>query len=84
MSFNSSKIICDTVCAISSDCIQRGCMLCSITLGDILTILGFVIAIWQFTKQMKESRKVNDAAQRENWFLNVIVLPQLDQIMIFI
>lgn len=52
----------------------------TITFGDILTIVGFGLAIWQFRKQMKVSREANDAAQRETWFLNVIVLPQLNPI----
>lgn len=84
MSFDSLKIICDFVCVKSSVCIQRGDIFSwAITFGDILTIIGFFIATWQFTKQMKEARKVNDAAQRENWFLNVIVLPQLNPIQEF-
>lgn len=44
-----------------------------ISLGEAITILctiiGFIVAIWQYKKNLKST-----------WFLNVIVLPQLQQI----
>ena len=67
------------------------CILCelfkydsSITLGDIVaalvTLLGFIIAISQYTTQMKASRSSALKLQKENWYLNIIVLPQINNV----
>lgn len=42
-----------------------------------LTIAGFVIAIWQFNKQMNKDRENRIKENKTTWFLNVIVLPHL-------
>lgn len=74
-------IIVDTIHSIVCNCHKDNAPFSwSISFGDILTILGLSFAIYQFIKQMKESRRVSKNVQRENWFLNVIVLPQLDSI----
>lgn len=52
----------------------------SITMGDLITLLGILIATWQFSKQMIETRRNTTQNNRLNWFLNVIVLPQLNPI----
>ncbi len=56
-------------------CIQwKGELSC----GDLITIVALGIAIWQFSQQMKESRSSAKKLQKENWYLNIIVLPQLE------
>lgn len=82
MSIDSLKIIYDSMSYAENHLLLQKDNVFSwtITFGDILTIVGFGLAIWQFRKQMKVSREANDAAQRETWFLNVIVLPQLNPI----
>lgn len=52
----------------------------SITMGDLITLIGICIAIWQFRKQMIETRNTTTKNNKLNWFLNVIVLPQLNPI----
>ena len=56
----------------------------TISFGDVLTIfctlLGLGIAIWQYRKSAKEARRQSQRNQRETWFLQVIVLPQLEKI----
>ena len=45
-----------------------------------ITILGFIIAICQFVKQMNKDRENRVIENKTTWFLNVIVLPHLDKI----
>lgn len=56
----------------------------TITFGDALTILftaiGLGVAIHQYRKSASAAQKQAQQNQRETWFLNVIVLPQLDKI----
>ena len=56
----------------------------TITFGDALTILftaiGLGIAIYQYRKSSLAAREQAQQNQKETWFLNVIVLPQLDKI----
>lgn len=52
----------------------------SISVGDIIAILSILFAIYQFRKQMALSRQEHVDSQKETWFLNVIVLPQLPEI----
>lgn len=49
----------------------------TISIGDIIAFATILIGIYQFNKQAKLSRKEKDLTQRETWFLNVIVEPQL-------
>lgn len=51
-----------------------------VTVGDVLTFLGIAIAIYEYWRNSKESRIQALSSQKETWFLNVIVLPQLDSI----
>lgn len=48
-----------------------------------LAIIGVIVAIYQFRKQMIKNREEQRTANRENWFLSVIVLPQIDGINSF-
>lgn len=52
----------------------------SISVGDIIAILSILFAVYQFRKQMALSRQEHVDSQKETWFLNVIVLPQLPEI----
>lgn len=56
----------------------------SLSLGEALTIICAIISVWiaikQFNKTMNETRKLSVITQKETWFLNVIVLPQLEPI----
>lgn len=52
----------------------------SISVGDIIATLSILFAIYQFRKQMALSRQEHVDSQKETWFLNVIVLPQLPEI----
>lgn len=54
-----------------------------ISVGDIIACLSILFAIYQFRKQMFLSRKEQMENQKETWFLNVIVLPQLPEIKDF-
>lgn len=49
---------------------------CKLSLGDLLTILVAIVAAWIAIAQYKSSKK-------DTWFLNVIVLPQLDPLKQF-
>ena len=49
----------------------------AVSFGDLLTMVGFFIAIWQFVKQMKISRNSSNTAQKQQWFLNVIIIPNI-------
>lgn len=53
------------------------------SIAEALTLMGILLAIYQFRKQMKETRNSTLKAQKENWYLNVIVLPQLENIDTF-
>lgn len=52
-----------------------------ISLGEVITIGAAIIALYytvkQFKTQMEESRSAANKLQKENWYLNIIVLPQL-------
>lgn len=56
----------------------------SLTFNELLTFIvacfGIWIAISQFRKQMKENREAAKQTQKENWYLSVIVLPQIESI----
>ena len=60
-------------------------------IDNILTIFALWLAYWQFTKQNEENRnlqkrqnEVNRALQKQqnekNWYISVIVIPQMDKI----
>ena len=63
------------------------CFINSVSLGEIityvLTIIGIIVALCQFTRQMKETRDLSAKQQSQTWFLYVIVVPQLDNIKTF-
>lgn len=54
-----------------------------VSVGDIIACLSILFAIYQFRRQMSLSRKEQMENQKETWFLNVIVLPQLPEIKAF-
>jgi hypothetical protein len=49
----------------------------SVSIGDILTVLGFAVTLFIFYRQLKESRKEGKSNLRSNWFLDVIVQPNM-------
>ena len=49
----------------------------TVSIGDILTILGFVVTLYIFYRQLKESRREGKNNLRSNWFLDVIVQPNM-------
>lgn len=49
----------------------------AVSIGDILTVLGFAVALLIFYLQLKESRKEGKENLRSNWFLDVIVQPNM-------
>lgn len=55
-----------------------------ISLNEILTLLiagfGVYVAISQFKKQMKKNRELQAEANKINWYLSVIVVPQIQLI----
>lgn len=51
-----------------------------ISVGDIIALLAFAFAIYQFRKQLALAREDRLLHQREEWFLQVIVLPHLEHI----
>lgn len=54
------------------------------SLNEILTLLiafiGIVIAIYQFRKQMGKNRELQTEQNKNNWYLSVIVIPQIQLI----
>lgn len=63
---------------------SMGKWLSTISFGEVLTIVctvvGFIIAIKQYKTSSNNSREQAQRNQRESWFLQVIVLPQLSDI----
>ena len=57
---------------------------CEIRLADViswlLTMIGFIVAVWQFIGQMKKDRENRQKENKTTWFLDVIVLPHLDRL----
>jgi hypothetical protein len=49
----------------------------------VFTIIGIIIAIYQFKKQMTKNREEQKLANIKNWYLTVIVIPQLESINSF-
>ena len=52
----------------------------AVSIGDILTVLGFAVTLYIFYRQLKESRKEGKDNLRSNWFLDVIVQPNMTSI----
>ena len=46
----------------------------------LLTILGFVSAVYQFCFQMEKNRQEHADSNQRNWFISVIVLPYINEI----
>ena len=77
------KILTDIVDSIGMDSISAAVTSSSacwfefkLSLGELLTILVAIVAAWIAISQYKSSKK-------DTWFLNVIVLPQLDPLKQF-
>lgn len=66
-----------------SNCFSEFHLEKSISIGDLLAFCSILIAIYQFSKQMVASRKEHLRAQKENWYLSIIVLPELNSIKEF-
>lgn len=58
-----------------------------LTLNECLTLLftlvGIIVAISQFKKQMAKNREEQRLMNVRNWFLSVIVLPQIESMNLF-
>lgn len=77
------KCLCDSLlCQVVQP--EQASWFTTISFGDTLTILctliGLGIAILQYRHSSRESRVQSQRNQRETWFLQVIVLPQLENI----
>ena len=59
----------------------------TVSIGDLLSLFGTLLGLWwaiyQYKKSSKASRDQEQQNQKETWFLNVIVLPQLEPINSF-
>lgn len=59
----------------------------TVSIGDLLSLFGTLLGLWlaihQYKKSSKASRDQDQQNQKETWFLNVIVLPQLEPINSF-
>ena len=49
----------------------------------LVAIAGFGFAIYQFIHQNKENRKQSKDQNNKNWYLSVLVIPQIERINIF-
>lgn len=60
---------------------------CYLTLNEVITLLlavtSVIVAVVQFKKQMTKNREEQKNANIKNWFLSVIVLPQIEGINMF-
>lgn len=84
---NVIKEIHDTVTNVVTDTIwvlntkeESGAFECEVTVGDILTIVGFIITVLLFIRQIKEARKDYRTSQRDSWMLNVVIQPYIEHI----
>lgn len=59
----------------------------SLSFNEVLTLLftivGIVFAVWQFQKQLRKNREAQYDVNKKNWYLSVIVIPQLEGINAF-
>ncbi len=49
-------------------------------INSFIAILGFLFAIYQFREQNEENRKSIVEQNNKNWYLTVLVIPQLERI----
>ena len=52
-------------------------------INALIAALGFGFAIYQFKKQNEDNRKSTIEQNNKNWYLSVLVIPQLERINIF-
>lgn len=55
---------------------------CEITIGDCLTALSMLVSFGVFCWQLWESRKDHREDTRSRWFLDVVVMPNLENISV--
>lgn len=55
---------------------------CEITIGDCLTALSMLVSFGVFCWQLYKSRKDHREDTRSRWFLDVVVMPNLDSITV--
>lgn len=53
---------------------------CEITIGDCLTALSILISFGLFIWQLRKSRRDHREDTRSRWFLDVVVMPNLNRI----
>lgn len=79
------EIIRDTVSIAVRDTIwvlnpeSKEILNCEISIGDILTIVGFVLSLLTVIWQFREARKDYRNNQRDSWMLNVVIQPNLEE-----
>lgn len=75
----SDTILSDTISSVIASS-ENSWFEWKVTVGDVLTLLGIITAIVEYGISSYRSRKQALNNQKETWFLNVIVLPQLEAI----
>lgn len=59
--------------------LQLNCSFIDI-LNTLIALGGIIFAIYQFAHQNKENRKITIDQNNKNWYLSVLVIPNLDRI----
>lgn len=71
-----------TFVLFNEDCEEKSFF--EFSFNEILTLLiaaiGIIVAICQFRKQMNKNRQLQIEANKNNWYLSVIVIPQISLI----
>lgn len=62
---------------------EPGLISCSISVGDILTLIGMLASFIAFWWQLRNTRLANKENLRSTWFLEVIVEPNIEMINTF-
>lgn len=62
---------------------EPGIISLTISIGDILTLVGMIASVCAFWWQLNDTRKANKENLRSTWFLDVIVEPNIKMINTF-
>jgi len=83
---NAIDTICKMVCSDGSVYLiqnEQPFFILSVSLGDIIALVGLGLSYFFFWKQIDETRKENKKNLRDTWLLEVIIEPNLEQISDF-